>query len=125
MEVVVTVSLGVRAGSLALVAFGLDSVVEIFASTVVIGNLRDQRRDPGDRRTHRSLRLIAAAFWILAAFLTVMSVRGLVRGDRADDSPFGVAYLAVTAFVMFALPRREPHDRRAVGSETLEHGRPR
>ncbi len=120
MEVVVTVSLGVRAGSLALVAFGLDSVVEIFASTVVIGSLRDERRDPGDRRTHRSLRLIAAAFWFLAAFLTVMSVRGLVRGDRADDSPFAVVYLAVTAFVMFALARRKHAIVRAAGSETLD-----
>ena len=105
MEVVVTISLGVQAGSLALVAFGLDSVVEIFASTVVIRNLHDERHDPGDRRVHRSLRLIAVAFWVLAAFLTVMSVRGLSRGDRPDSSPLGVAYLSLTAIVMFGLAR--------------------
>ena len=102
MEVVVTVTLGVRAGSLALVAFGLDSVVEIFASTVVIRNLRDDRHDPGDQRIHRSLRMIAVAFWVLAVFL-VMSVRGLVRGDRPEGSPLGIAYLALTALVMFGL----------------------
>jgi hypothetical protein len=61
MEVVVTISLGVQAGSLALIAFGLDSIIEIFASTVVIRNLRDDRLDPGDRRVHHSLRLIAVA----------------------------------------------------------------
>jgi divalent metal cation (Fe/Co/Zn/Cd) transporter len=105
MEVVVTVSLGVRAGSLALIAFGLDSIVEIFASTVVIRNLRDDRRDPGDLRVHRSLRLIAVAFWFLAAFLVIMSVRGLVLGNRPDNSPLGIAYLAVTAFAMFGLAR--------------------
>ncbi len=105
MEVVVTISLGVQAGSLALIAFGLDSLVEIFASTVVIRNLRDDRPDLGDRRVHRSLRLIAVAFWLLAAFLIVVSVRGLIRGDRPDDSPLGVAYLAVTAVVMFSLAR--------------------
>ncbi len=103
MEVAVTISLGLQAGSLALIAFGLDSVVEIFASTVVIRNLRDDRHDPGDRRVHRSLRMIAGAFWVLAAFLVVMSVRGLVRGDRPESSPLGVAYLAVTAVVMFTL----------------------
>ena len=59
MEVVVTITLGVQAGSLALIAFGLDSIVEIFASTVVIGNLHDDRHDPGDRRVHRALRLIS------------------------------------------------------------------
>ncbi|HEX7520960.1 MAG TPA: cation transporter, partial [Acidimicrobiia bacterium] len=87
MEVVVTITLGVQAGSLALIAFGLDSVIEIFASTVVIRNLHDDRHDPGDRRIHRSLRLIAVAFWILAALLTIMSVRGVIRQDRSDSSP--------------------------------------
>ncbi len=120
MEVVVTISLGLQAGSLALIAFGLDSVVEIFASTVVIRNLRDDRHDPGDRRVHRSLRLIAGAFWVLAAFLTVLSVRGLIRGDRPDSSPLGVSYLALTAVVMFGLARLKRTTAREFGSETLQ-----
>ena len=62
IEVFVTISLGVQSGSLALIAFGLDSIIEIFASTVVIRNLHDERRDPGDRRVHRALRSIAVAF---------------------------------------------------------------
>ncbi len=120
MEVVITISLGVRAGSLALVAFGLDSVIEIFASTVVIANLRDGRHDPHDRRIHRSLRLIAAAFWALAAFLVVLSIRGLVVGDRPEASTVGIAYLAVTALVMFGLARLKQVTARDLGSETLE-----
>ena len=120
MEVVVTISLGLQAGSLALIAFGLDSVIEIFASTVVIRNLRDDRSDPGDRRVHRSLRLIAGAFWVLAAFLVVVSVRGLIRGDRPDSSPLGVAYLALTAVVMFGLARLKRTTAREFGSETLQ-----
>ncbi len=120
MEVVVTISLGVQAGSLALIAFGLDSVVEIFASTVVIRNLGDARSDPGDRRVHRSLRLIAVAFWALAAFLVVISVRGLLRGDRPDSSPLGVAYLAGTALVMFGLARFKRITAAGLGSETLQ-----
>ena len=119
MEVVVTVTLGVQARSLALIAFGLDSVIEIFASMVVIGNLRDQRHDPGDARVHRSLRLIAAAFWVLAAFLVVVSVRSLVVGNRPDTSPWGVAYLAVTALVMFSLARLKHVTAAGFGSETL------
>jgi divalent metal cation (Fe/Co/Zn/Cd) transporter len=119
MEVVVTITLGVRAGSLALIAFGLDSVIEIFASTVVIRNLRDERRDPGDRRVHRSLRLIAAAFWILATFLVLISVRGLIRGDRPDGSPVGVAYLAVTAVIMFGLAVLKRRTADDLGSEPL------
>jgi divalent metal cation (Fe/Co/Zn/Cd) transporter len=120
MEVVVTISLGVQAGSLALIAFGLDSIVEIFASTVVIRNLRDERTDPGDRRVHRSLRLIAGAFWVLATFLVVISIRGLIRGDRPDSSPLGVAYLALTAVIMFGLARLKRSTAQEFGSETLQ-----
>jgi divalent metal cation (Fe/Co/Zn/Cd) transporter len=119
MEVLVTISLGLRAGSLALIAFGLDSIVEIFASTVVIRNLRDDRTDPGDRRVHRSLRLIAGAFWVLAAFLIVISIRGLIRGDRADSSPLGVAYLGLTAAIMFGLAGFKRATAREFGGEAL------
>jgi divalent metal cation (Fe/Co/Zn/Cd) transporter len=119
MEVAVTVTLGLQAGSLALIAFGLDSIVEIFASTVVIRNLRDDRRDPGDRRIHRALRMIAVAFWTLATFLTVMSVRGLISQDRPDESPLGIAYLAVTACVMFRLAQLKRTTARGLGSEPL------
>ena len=120
MEVVVTITLGVQAGSLALIAFGLDSIIEIFASTVVIRNLHDDRDDPGDRRVHRSLRLISVAFWVLAAFLVVLSVRGLVRGDRPDSSPLGVAYLAITAVAMFGLAGLKRVTARELGSEPLQ-----
>ena len=119
MEVVVTISLGVQAGSLALVAFGLDSIIEIFASTVVIRNLRNIRRDPGDRRVHRSLRLIAVAFWVLAIFLAVVSTRALLRGDRPESSPLGVAYLAVTALIMFGLAQLKRVTADKLGSEPL------
>jgi divalent metal cation (Fe/Co/Zn/Cd) transporter len=120
MEVFVTITLGVQAGSLALVAFGLDSVVEIFASTVVIRNLDDGRLDPGDRRVHRSLRMIAVAFWVLTALLVVASVRGLVLRSRPDDSPLGVAYLAVTAVAMFTLAVLKRSTATKLGSETLQ-----
>jgi len=119
MEVVVTVTLGVQARSLALVAFGLDSVIEIFASMVVIKDLRDQRHDPDRARVRRSLRLIAAAFWTLAAFLMVVSTRSLIMGNRPGSSPWGVAYLAVTAVIMFGLARDKHVTAEGCGSETL------
>ncbi len=120
MEVVVTIALGIQAGSLALIAFGLDSVVEIFASTVVIRNLRDERGDPDDHRVHRSLRLIALAFWVLAALLVVASIRGLVLGSRPAESPLGIAYLTITAGAMFGLARLKRRTAEPLGSETLQ-----
>lgn len=100
LEVVVTIALGVAAGSLALIAFGLDSLVEIFASGVVLWHLRG---NPGRERTQRALWLVALAFFALAAVLLAGVARDLVIGHRAGESPLGIVYLAVTAVVMFSL----------------------
>ena len=66
MEVFVTIGLGVAARSLALVAFGLSSMIEVFASTVVIWHLLEGR-DPAPHRTRLAFKLIATAFFALAA----------------------------------------------------------
>lgn len=119
LEVAVTVTVGIQSKSLALVAFGLDSLVEIFASSVVIWNLGDRRVDPGDRRIHRSLRLISVAFWILAMFLSVASVRGLVLGTRPQHTLFGITFMGLTAGIMFGLSVLKRRTALQVPSETL------
>jgi len=120
MEVVVTITLGVLAGSLALVAFGLDSLIEVFASTVVIVHLGDNAPDPGDRRTHRSLRLIAVAFFVLSVYLVVASIRSLAAADQPSTSPPGIAYMALTTCAMFTLATWKHRIARASGSEPLD-----
>ena len=119
LEVFISIALGIQAQSLALIAFGLDSVVEVFASTIVIRNLSDQSRDPGDRRIHRSLRMLSVAFWLLGGFLLPASVRGLVLASRPMNSPLGIAWLAVTAMVMFSLAWMKRITGQAMESETL------
>jgi divalent metal cation (Fe/Co/Zn/Cd) transporter len=104
VEVFVTIGLGVTAGSLALIAFGLDSLVEVFASLVVIWHMGQQAK-PAAHRDRRALRLVAAAFLVLAVYLFVASARSLLSGDHPDDSPLGIAYLAITALVMLGLAR--------------------
>jgi len=100
IEVFATIGLGIAAGSLALIGFGLDSLVEIFASAVVLWHLRGT----ADReQTQRALRLVAFAFFALAAVLLAGAARDLLTDHRAGESPIGIGYLAVTAVVMFAL----------------------
>lgn len=119
MEVFVTIGLGVAAGSLALVAFGLSSMIEVFASSVVIWHLREGR-DPAPHRTRRAFTLIAVAFFALALFLFVTSVRSLLLGLQPGESPLGIAYLALTAGVMFTLAAIKRRTARALGSGPLE-----
>jgi divalent metal cation (Fe/Co/Zn/Cd) transporter len=118
MEVFVTVTLGILAGSLALIAFGLDSCIEIFASVVVLWHLRGEGTD---HRTRRAMSFVGAAFFLLAAVLSVGAVHGLVTGNRADSSPFGIAYLAVTVVVMFTLSWRKRVVSRSLANHPLEH----
>jgi divalent metal cation (Fe/Co/Zn/Cd) transporter len=87
------------ARSVALVGFGLDSLIEIGASTVVIWELSGNRH----QRQQRALRLIGAAFAILALYLTVQSTVVLVTGHHANRSPLGIGWTAITALVMFVL----------------------
>ncbi len=122
IEVFVTIGLGIAARSLALVAFGLDSLVEVFASLVVIWHLGAGSGPEGDSagrpaRDRRALRLVAAAFALLAVTLGVSGVRSLLNGSESDSSPLGIAYLAATALVMFSLARVKHTVGTALGSE--------
>jgi divalent metal cation (Fe/Co/Zn/Cd) transporter len=103
-EVFVTVGLGLAANSLALVAFGLDSLVEVFASVVVLWHLRAPT-EHGQTRRRRALRLVATAFTVLAVYLLVAATRSFVSASRPENSPLGIAYLALTAVAMFSLAR--------------------
>lgn len=97
--IVVLAVAAVTARSVALAGFGLDSLIEIGASTVVIWELSGT----GEERQRRALRLIGAGFALLAAYLLVQSTWVLVSGFRPHHSPLGIAWTALTAAVMFAL----------------------
>jgi len=117
MEVFVTIALGITAGSLALVAFGLDSLVEVFASLVVIWHMTPSDGDAHPARDDRALRLVGLAFAVLAVYLGIAGVRALVVHESPDSSPLGIAYLAVTAVVMFSLARWKRRVGTALDSE--------
>ncbi|MEN8234646.1 MAG: cation transporter [Actinomycetota bacterium] len=117
-EMIISIGLGIAARSLALIAFGLDTMVELFASGVVVWHLRHPGRD-SDHITARALRLVAASFFVLALVVTIASVWALVSGSAPDESPFGIAYLAVTAIVMLSLGRAKRTTGSQLGSEPL------
>jgi divalent metal cation (Fe/Co/Zn/Cd) transporter len=87
------------ARSVALAGFGLDSLIEIGASIVVLWELSDTHAG----RQRRALRLIRVAFGLLAVYLALQSTLVLVTGYHPRHSPIGIAWTAATAVVMFAL----------------------
>jgi divalent metal cation (Fe/Co/Zn/Cd) transporter len=118
LEVGVTLALGISAGSLALIAFGLDSIAEILASAAVLWTLR---ADLDRRREHAALRVVASAFFVLAAVLAVGAIYNLATGHRPDSSIPGIAYLAVTAAVMYGLARAKRRAELARVNHSLVH----
>ena len=118
-EVFITIGLGVAAGSIALVAFGTDSMVEVFASLVVVWHSRDLLVMEETHRTRRSLALIAVSFFALGVVLVVGAGFRLIEGTVPDESPLGIAYLAVTALVMLTLAILKQRTARAIGSDPL------
>ena len=104
------------AGSAALVAFALDSTIEIFASTVVIWELNG---DPHPSRTRKATRMIGVAFLALAAYLVLQAVVTVAVGHRPDQSPVGIAWLAVTAAVMFSLAAGKHRTGTSLGNPVL------
>lgn len=118
-EAAIALGLGVAAGSLALVAFGADSLIEVFASLVVVWHSRDGITLTPDERTGRSVRLIALAFAALGVILVIGAIVRLIDGTVPDESPLGIAYLAVTAAVMLTLGVLKRRTADQLGSEPL------
>lgn len=114
--VVVVGLAGLAARSVALAGFALDSLIEIFASVVVIWELSGTT---GAERTRRALRLIGTAFFALALYLAVQGASVLLRADRPRISPLGMAWTALTALVMVALARGKARTGRALANPVL------
>jgi divalent metal cation (Fe/Co/Zn/Cd) transporter len=103
LEAVVAVSTGLASHSLALVAFGLDSCIEVFSSAVVLWHLGRRSSHRSAAESTRALRLIALAFIVLGGYLAVQAIRGLVTRAHPDSSPVGTAFMGATVVVMFTL----------------------
>src|ERR1039457_445070 len=103
------------ARSVALAGFGLDSLIEIGASTVVIWELSGA----GAERQRRGLRLIGFAFAVLGVYLLVQSTVVLAARDHPRHSVLGMAWTAVTAAVMFALASGKVRTGRALDNLVL------
>jgi len=113
--IVVLAVAAAAARSVALAGFGLDSLVEIGASTVVLWELSGT----GEDRQRRALRMIGIAFVVLSLYIAVQSVVVLAVGYHAKHSVLGIFWTAVTALVMFALAAGKARTGRALNNPVL------
>ena len=99
VEGAVAIAAGVVAGSVALIGFGLDSVIEGFASVVIIWRFTGARALSQAAET-RAQKLVAVQFFVLAPYVGFESVRALLGGEHPDTSWAGIALAAGSVVVM-------------------------
>ena len=113
--IVVLAIAAIGARSIALAGFGLDSLIEIGASTVVLWELSES----SEKRQRRALRLIAMAFVALALYLAIQSSLVLAIGYHPRHSPLGIVWTAITAAAMFLLAAGKTRTGRALDNPVL------
>lgn len=116
-EATVAITAGLVAASIALVGFGLDSVLELLSAAIVIWQLRGEIA--GRERETRAVRLIGVTFFALAAYLAAEAIRDLVTQARPGHSIPGLAVTAAALVVMPVLAVAKRRTGQALGNRTL------
>lgn len=111
---------GLFAGSIALVSFGLDSVIEMSSGAALLWRLSleadPQRRERAERRAHR---IVGICFLALAAYVAFDSITALVRREMPQESTFGIAIAAAALIVMPLLARAKRQVARQLASGAM------
>jgi divalent metal cation (Fe/Co/Zn/Cd) transporter len=115
VEFAIALAAGIAAGSVALVGFGLDSLIELAAGGVVIWLFTGGRGSSGSAE-RRAQQLIAASYALLVAYIAVESVRDLLGSHHPEVSWVGIGLAAVTAPTMPLLARAKRNVGRKLNS---------
>ena len=119
-EALVSVAAGVVAGSIALVGFGLDSVIEVSSGAIILWRLRAEhdaaRREHAERR---ALKLVGWSFVALAAYVAFDAAKALWRREAPEESFVGIAVAVVSLIAMPLLARAKRRVAARLGSAAM------
>jgi divalent metal cation (Fe/Co/Zn/Cd) transporter len=116
IEAIIAITAGLVAGSVALVGFGLDSIVEVSSGLIILWQF--SHRLP-ETREKQALKLMAVSFFALAGYVTFESVRALLTGHDPDPSTVGIVLAAVSLAVMPFLSWAQRRTGKALGSNAV------
>ena len=124
VEAAVSVAAGVAAGSIALIAFGADSVIELVAAGTLLWRLRLEAAGPAsagriDQAERRASRMVGASLLALAAYVVVQAVYNLWTRAAPEPSLPGIAVAVAALVIMPALVRTKRRIASAIGSAAL------
>lgn len=122
VEALVAIGAGVIAGSIALVGFGLDSVIEVTAASVLIWRLRCEltcQHDTHARAEQKALRVVGITFFLLAAYVLYQAGTMLWHRQAPETSVAGLMLAIASGLAMPFLGLRKQRVARALGSKAL------
>ena len=121
LEGIIAVAFGLLAGSIALVGFGFDSVIEVSSGLVLLWRLhQDGDSVRREQIEARALKLVGITFLVLAAYVGYDAVASLVRGEPPEVSYPGIALAALSLAVMPALARAKRRVAASISSRALQ-----
>lgn len=101
LEGVIAVAAGLWAGSIALVGFGFDSVIEVTSAVALLWRLRtDVDTAQRERAEAISLRIVGICFLTLAAYVSYDAIKSLIRHEAPEESHLGIALALVSVIIM-------------------------
>lgn len=115
LEAVVAVGSGIVAGSIALVGFGIDSLIESLSGSILLWRLADD----SDAREKLAIRLVGASFLILAAYVAFDAIKSLIYQEAPEASYVGIGLAVASMIVMPFLARAKKNVGVQLGSRAM------
>lgn len=116
-EAAVALGAGVFAGSIALVGFGIDSIIESLSGGILLWRL--QRAQTNDKRERTASMLVGISFFLLALYVAVEAATSLLRHEHPDTSVIGIVLSIVSLIAMPLLARAKRRVAESLGSRAL------
>jgi divalent metal cation (Fe/Co/Zn/Cd) transporter len=120
LEAIISIIAGLIAGSIALVSFGLDSLIEVSSGAALLWRLHLDAPEQRERAERIALKIVGVSFLLLTAYVTFDSVKSLVRRETPESSYIGIGVAALSLVVMPLLARAKRRVAAEISSRALK-----
>lgn len=120
LEAIIAIGAGLIAGSIALVGFGFDSVIEVLSGAALLWRLHMDAPEKRERAEQLALKLVGVSFLILAAYVAFDAAKSLINREPPEASYPGIGLAALSLVVMPLLARAKRKVAASINSRALE-----
>jgi len=123
LEMAVSIGAGIVAGSILLIAFGIDSLIELVSGTILLWRLLAESRGSDVKRVeqveHQATLMVTITLGLLCAYVLVSAVYGLLTHSKPETSILGIGVSALAVFIMPYLAVTKRRIAKNIGSDAL------